>query len=78
MRSRERFFQVVVTAAYLVIWAVFIGFFWTGDRQNALGYSLVSFCLILPVVAVTLSFFIGRDDGCTGTRWVMLPFFGLM
>ena len=42
------------------------------------GHSLVSFCLILPVVTVTLSFFIGRDDGCTGTRWVMLPFFGLM
>lgn len=78
VRSRQHFSRVVVTAAYLVIWAALLGFFWMGGRVDAMGYSIVSFYLILPVVTAVLSFFIGRDEAWAGARWVMLLFFGVM
>lgn len=78
VRSRQRFSRVVLTAAYLVIWTVVIGSFWLGGRMDAMGYSIVSFYLILPAAAVVLSFFIGREEVWAGSRWAMLLFFGVM
>lgn len=78
VRSRQRFSRVVLTAAYLVIWTVVIAFFWLGGRQDAMGYSIVNFYLILPMATVVLSFFIGREESWAGSRWAMLLFFGAM
>jgi uncharacterized membrane protein len=32
----------------------------------------------LPVTTLTISFFIGKDNGWANTKWLMLLFFGLM
>lgn len=78
VKSRQRLSKLVLTAAYLVIWALSIGFFWLGGRRDAMGYSLVTFYLVLPLTTLLLSIWIGRDEGWTRLRWVMPLFFGLM
>ncbi len=63
---------------YLVIWALSIAVFWFGGNHDAMGYSLVVFYFILPISTLIISIFIGKGDGWTNVKWLMLLFFGIM
>ncbi len=78
VKSRQKLSKTILITAYLIIWAAVITVFWLGGRKDAMGYSLVCFYLVLPVCTAIISFFIGRDDGWAGSRWIMLLFFGTM
>ena len=78
VKSRQGFSRLIQVMAYLIIWATCIVVFWIGGRADAVGYSLVVLYLILPVTTLTISFFIGKDNGWANYKWLMLLFFGLM
>ena len=42
------------------------------------GYALLAFYLVLPVTTLVISVFIGRDESWSGSRWLMMLFFGVM
>lgn len=78
VKSRQGFSKLIQIMVYLIIWATCIVVFWIGGRADAIGYSLVVLYLILPVTTLTISFFVGKDNGWANYKWLMLLFFGLM
>ena len=78
VKTKQRLSQSILTAVYLLIWALSIIVFWLGGKQDAMGYSLVTFYLVLPVTTLILSFFIGKDTSWGRTKWLMPLFFGVM
>lgn len=79
VKSRHRFSKLILVVSYLLVWTLSIVLFWVGTAPtDAMGYSLVVFYFILPVATLVISIFIGKDDGWTNSKWVMLLFFGFM
>lgn len=78
VKSRQKLSKLVLVIAYLVIWALSIVVFWLGGNQDAMGYSLVVFYFVLPISTLIISVFIGKGDGWTNVKWLMLLFFGIM
>lgn len=78
VKSRQKLSKLVLVIAYLVIWVLSIVVFWFGGNQDAMGYSLVVFYFVLPVSTLIISVFIGKGDGWTNVKWLMLLFFGIM
>lgn len=78
VKSRQKLSKLVLVIAYLVIWVLSIVVFWLGGNQDAMGYSLVVFYFVLPISTLIISVFIGKGDGWTNVKWLMLLFFGIM
>ncbi|WP_333649730.1 helix-turn-helix domain-containing protein [Lacrimispora sp.] len=78
VKSKQKLSRLVLIIAYLVIWALSIVVFWLGGNQDAMGYSLVIFYFVLPISTLIISVFIGKGDGWTNVKWLMLLFFGIM
>lgn len=78
VKSRRKFSKVVLLMSYLVIWAAAIIVFWLGGKSDAMGYSLVTLYLVLPISTLVISVFIGKDEGWINVKWIMLLFFGFM
>ena len=78
VKSRQKLSKLVLVIAYLVIWALSIVVFWLGGNQDAMVYSLVAFYFVLPISTLIISVFIGKGDGWTNVKWLMLLFFGTM
>ena len=69
VKTKQRLSQSILTAVYLLIWALSIIVFWLGGKQDA---------MVLPVTTLILSFFIGKDTSWGRTKWLMPLFFGVM
>lgn len=78
VKSRQKLSKLVLVIAYLVIWVVSIVVFWLGGNQDAMGYSLVVFYFVLPISTLIICVFIGKNDGWTNIKWLMLLFFAIM
>jgi transcriptional regulator with XRE-family HTH domain len=78
VKSRQKLSKLILVTAYLVIWVLSIVVFWLGGKQDAMGYSLVAFYFVLPVSTLIISVLIGKGDGWTNVKWLMLLFFGIM
>lgn len=78
VKSKQKLSKLVLVIAYLVIWVLSIVVFWLGGSQDAMGYSLVVFYFVLPISTLIISVFIGKGDGWTNIKWLMLLFFGIM
>ncbi len=79
VKSRQKFAKLIQVIAYLVIWAMCLIWFWLGQgSDDAMGYSLLVFFLILPVSTFVISLMIGKDTGWGKSKWLMLLFFGAM
>ena len=78
VKSRRDMSRLILLATYLVIWAFSILSFWLGARQDAMGYSILVFYVILPMTTIILSICIGKDDVWASSKWILLLFFGFM
>lgn len=78
VNSRKKLSKLIQIMSFLVIWSASIIMFWLGGRSDAMGYSLVTFYLVLPISIMVISFFIGKEEGWANYKWIMLLFFGLM
>lgn len=79
VKSRQKFSKLIQIMSYLVIWAGCLILFWFGtEPDDAMGYALMVFYLILPITTLVISIFIGKDTGWSNFKWLMLLFFGFM
>ena len=78
VNSKQKLSKQILVIAYLTIWALSIIVFWFGGNQDAMGYSLVVFYFVLPISTLIISVFIGKSNGWTNVKWLMLLFFGIM
>ena len=78
VKGQKALARRVLIAAYLLIWAFSIGFFWVATGPtDAMGYGLVFLWLVLPAATLVISFFVGRGEEWREVRWLMLLFFGV-
>lgn len=77
--SRQKLTRLILLISYLVIWSVSVLTFWLGtEPDEAMGYALLVFYLVLPLSTLIVSLFIGKDDAWGNTKWLMPLFFGFM
>ena len=60
-------------AAYFIVWLMAVGSFHLAGTGNEMGYKIVSFYIVIPLITLIISFVIGRDKGWGPARWWM-PF----
>lgn len=81
VKSRTKFSKTILIAAYLIIWAAAIIFFWVftaKDSGDAMGYSLMFLWVILPVSTFVISLLIGRNNLWGNRKWFASAGFGIM
>ena len=79
VKSQRRFSKLILISVYMGVWALLMILFWCFTPADAgIGYSLLTFYLLLPVVTVVLSFLIGKDESWGRFRWGMIAFFAVM
>lgn len=82
VKSQTRKSRIITIGIYLVAWVLLIVLFWLGEggalTGNEMGYSFLTFYLILPVVTIVTAFFIGKDRMWGPSKWFMLIFYGIM
>ena len=63
VRSQGKLSQTILLATYLGIWAFALIVFWFFvSGSDAMGYSLVFLCILLPVATFVISLIIGKND----------------
>lgn len=81
VKSQTRKNRIITIGIYLVAWVLLIVLFWLGKgalQGDPIGYSLLAFYIILPVVTIVTAFFIGKDRMWGHSKWFMLIFYGIM
>ena len=80
VKSQNRKSRIITIGVYLVAWVLLIVLFWLGKdflQGDPMGYSLLAFYIVLPVVTIVTAFFIGKDRLWGPSKWFMLIFYGL-
>lgn len=78
VKSKMKFSKLIQIMTYLVIWAAAVIVFWLGGGSNAMGYSIMSLYIVLPISTLIISIFIGKDKGGSNNKWILIIFFGMM
>ena len=81
VKSQNRKSRIITMGVYLVAWVLLIVLFWLGKdflQGDPMGYSLLAFYIVLPVVTIVTAFFIGKDRLWGPSKWFMLIFYGVM
>ena len=81
VKSQNRKSRIITIGVYLVAWVLLIVLFWLGKeflQGDPMGYSLLAFYIVLPVVTIVTAFFIGKDRLWGPSKWFMLIFYGVM
>ena len=79
VKSNTRKEKLIVSVAYLVIWAIAMIEFWVFNASgDEMGYSLMFLWIILPVSTLVASLFIGKDNLWGRCKWFASPILGIM
>ena len=84
VKSNNKKTRILLISVYLIVWIVSIAVFWIPEwisgsgAVDAMGFSLITFYVALPVVTFITSFFIGKDRSWGVSKWLMLLFYGVM
>ncbi len=79
VKSKNKFSKLILIIAYLAIWSISLVFFWLFTSGfDAMGYSIIFFCILLPVATFVLSFLIGKNDYWGKWNWISAILFGVM
>lgn len=79
VKSNNRLTQIIHIGIYLLIWAFAILMFWMfTSEDDAFGYSLMVFYVILPITTFIISVNIGKDKIFKKTKNYIPIFLGIM
>lgn len=77
VESKNKLTKIVLTAAYLVIWAFSLIVFWFFiSGSDATGYSLMFLWILLPITTFVISLMIGKNN--YRGKWFSSVVFGIM
>lgn len=77
VKSRKKLLHVLLLCAFLLVWVASVAVFWLGGRQDAMGYSILFFYIILPAAALGYSLFLGWEVR-SPLKWFTLIAFSLL
>lgn len=79
VKSRRRLGKLVLVAAYLVIWAVSVAFFWLAVSGSDVGaYAVLVIWGAIPLTTFVISLLIGANGYWGRRKWWAVPIFALM
>lgn len=79
VKSRRRLGKLVLVAAYLVIWAVSVAFFWLAvSRSDAGAYAVLVIWGAIPLTTFVISLLIGANGYWGRRKWWTVPILALM
>lgn len=79
VKSRRRLGKLVLVAAYLVIWAVSVAFFWLAvSGSDAGAYAVLVIWGALPLTTFVISLLIGANGYWGRRKWWAVPILALM
>lgn len=79
VKSRSRLGKIILIAAYLVIWAVSVAFFWLAVSGSDAGvYSLLVMWGVIPVTTFVVSLLIAANGYWGRGKWFSALIFGVM
>lgn len=79
MKFSENTSKAITLAAYPVIWAACLVYFWAMRNSiDAAGYSIFVFWLIIPITTFAASLFIAKNNNISKIKWLSPAFFGIM
>lgn len=79
VKSRVKLSKLILIAAYLGIWTVSVVAFWLfAYGTGAAGYSIAVLYTVLPIAALVISLFIGKNGFWGKLKWVAAPLLGFM
>ena len=79
VKSRRRLGKLVLVAAYLVIWAVSVAFFWLAVSGSGVGaYAVLVIWGAIPLTTFVISLLIGANGYWGRRKWWAVPIFALM
>ena len=79
VKSRSRLGKIILIAAYLVIWAVSVAFFWLAvSGSDAGAYSLLVMWGVIPVTTFVVSLLIAENGYWGRGKWLSALIFGVM
>lgn len=79
VKSRRRLGKLVLVAAYLVIWAVSVAFFWLAvSRSDAGAYAVLVIWGAIPLTTFVISLLIGANGYWGRKKWWAVPILSLM
>lgn len=78
-KESRRTAHVATAIAYLAVWALLLALFWlTGAADDAMGFALLAFYVVLPAATIVTSALVGADASWGPTRWLVIPALGVM
>lgn len=79
VKSRRRLGKLVLVAAYLVIWAVSVAFFWlAASGSDAGAYAVLVIWGAIPLTTFVISLLIGANGYWGRKKWWAVPILSLM
>ena len=79
VKSRRRLGKLVLVAAYLVIWAVSVAFFWLAvSGSDAGAYAVLVIWGAIPLTTFVISLLIGANGYWGRKKWWAVPILSLM
>lgn len=79
VKSRRRLGELVLVAAYLVIWAVSVAFFWLAvSGSDAGAYAVLVIWGAIPLTTFVISLLIGANGYWGRRKWWAVPILALM
>lgn len=79
VKSRRRLGKLVLVAAYLVIWAVSVAFFWLAvSGSDASAYAVLVIWGAIPLTTFVISLLIGANGYWGRKKWWAVPILSLM
>lgn len=79
VKSRRRLGKLVLVAAYLVIWAVSVAFFWLAvSGSDAGAYAVLVILGAIPLTTFVISLLIGANGYWGRRKWWAVPILALM
>ena len=78
VNSNNKLSKQIMLGIYLLIWAFSLLIFWFTEEQDAIGYSIMVFYILLPITSFIISIWIGKDNSWDLLKYLMPIFFGIM
>lgn len=79
VKSKKRLSTIIVSAAYLAVWAISVLVFWVfTSGSDAMGYGFAFLWVVLPVAAFVSSFLSAKDNLLGKACWAAPAVLGVM
>ena len=76
--SSDKIVKIIIGLAYFFILFLAWYDFYNLSIGNEIGYTLLYFYILLPIITLIASIYVGKDQNLSNLKWLMIIFFSVM